>query len=65
MSELGPGIDLALVPIWGWGPKLGPGHLDPETAAEALALIRPRLAIPHPPRNVVAARARRASGPGC
>ena len=46
MSELGPGIDLALVPIWGWGPKLGPGHLDPDTAAEALALIRPRIAIP-------------------
>jgi L-ascorbate metabolism protein UlaG (beta-lactamase superfamily) len=46
MSELGPGIDLALVPIWGWGPRLGPGHLDPQTAAEALALIRPRVAIP-------------------
>ncbi len=46
MSELGPGIDLALVPIWGWGPRLGPGHLNPQTAAEALALIRPRIAIP-------------------
>ncbi len=46
MSELGPGIDLALVPIWGWGPKMGPGHLDPESAAAALAMIRPRLAIP-------------------
>ncbi len=46
MSELGPGIDLALVPIWGWGPRLGPGHLNPQTAAEALALIRPRVAIP-------------------
>ena len=46
MSELGPGIDLALVPIWGWGPKLGPGHLDPVTAADALALTRPRLAVP-------------------
>jgi L-ascorbate metabolism protein UlaG (beta-lactamase superfamily) len=46
MRDLGPGIDLALVPIWGWGPRLGSGHLDPETAAQALALIRPRLAIP-------------------
>jgi L-ascorbate metabolism protein UlaG (beta-lactamase superfamily) len=46
MRELGPGIDLALIPIWGWGPRLGSGHLNPETAAEAVALIRPRLAIP-------------------
>ena len=45
MSELGP-LDVALVPIWGWGPKLGPGHMDPERAARALALLRPRLAVP-------------------
>ena len=46
MGDLGPDIDLALIPIWGWGPRLGPGHLDPETAADALALIEPRVAIP-------------------
>lgn len=46
MAELAPGLDLALVPIWGWGPSLGPGHLDPRGAAEALALLRPRLAVP-------------------
>jgi L-ascorbate metabolism protein UlaG (beta-lactamase superfamily) len=46
MAELAPGLDLALVPIWGWGPSLGPGHLDPRSAAEALALLRPRLAVP-------------------
>jgi L-ascorbate metabolism protein UlaG (beta-lactamase superfamily) len=34
------------LPIWGWGPRLGPGHLDPARAAEALRLLRPRLAIP-------------------
>ena len=45
MSELGP-LDLALVPIWGWGPGLGAGHLDPERAAEAVARLRPGLAIP-------------------
>jgi len=46
MSELGR-IDLALVPIWGWGPSLGRGkHMDPERAAEALALVRPRVAVP-------------------
>ena len=25
----------ALLPIWGWGPTLGPGHLNPESAAVA------------------------------
>jgi L-ascorbate metabolism protein UlaG (beta-lactamase superfamily) len=39
-------LDLAFVPIWGWGPSLGPGHLDPRGAAEALALLRPRIAVP-------------------
>lgn len=41
-----PTLDVALVPIWGWGPSVGPGHMDPERAAQALALIRPRLAVP-------------------
>ncbi len=41
MEELSP-VDVALMPIWGWGPSLGPGHLDPQRAAEALKLIRPR-----------------------
>jgi L-ascorbate metabolism protein UlaG (beta-lactamase superfamily) len=45
MSELGP-LDLALLPVWGWGPSVGPGHLDPESAARALQLLRPRLAVP-------------------
>jgi L-ascorbate metabolism protein UlaG (beta-lactamase superfamily) len=44
MSEL-EGIDLALLPVWGWGPRLGPGHLDPRRAAEALRLLRPRAAV--------------------
>ena len=45
MADLGP-VDVALVPVWGWGPRLGPGHLDPEGAARAVALIRPRYAVP-------------------
>jgi len=45
MAQLGD-VDAALVPIWGWGPRLGPGHMDPEEAAAAVALIRPRLAVP-------------------
>ncbi len=47
MDGLVPDLDLALVPIWGWGPSLGRGaHLDPEGAAEAIALLRPKVAVP-------------------
>jgi L-ascorbate metabolism protein UlaG (beta-lactamase superfamily) len=46
MSDLAPGLDVALVPVGGWGPRLGPGHLDPRRAAEALRLLRPRVAVP-------------------
>jgi L-ascorbate metabolism protein UlaG (beta-lactamase superfamily) len=46
MAEIPRSLDLALLPVGGWGPSLGPGHLDPETAAEAARLIRPRVAIP-------------------
>jgi L-ascorbate metabolism protein UlaG (beta-lactamase superfamily) len=45
MEALAP-VDVALVPIWGWGPTLPPGHLDPRRAAEAVRLLRPRIAIP-------------------
>ena len=40
------GLDAALIPVGGWGPTIGPGHLDAERAARALALMRPRLAVP-------------------
>jgi L-ascorbate metabolism protein UlaG (beta-lactamase superfamily) len=46
MAGLGGGVDVALLPVWGWGPNLGPGHLDPEGAARAAALVSPRVAIP-------------------
>jgi L-ascorbate metabolism protein UlaG (beta-lactamase superfamily) len=46
MGELRGSVDVALVPIWGWGPSLGAGHLDPRRAAAAVALIAPRVAIP-------------------
>lgn len=46
MAELRGTVDVALLPIWGWGPSVGPGHLDPERAAVAAALIAPRVAIP-------------------
>jgi len=46
MDSLADRLDLALVPVWGWGTTLSVGHLDPERAARALALLRPRVAIP-------------------
>jgi L-ascorbate metabolism protein UlaG (beta-lactamase superfamily) len=45
MSDLRP-LLLALIPVWGWGPTLGSGHLDPAGAARALRLLRPQIAIP-------------------
>jgi L-ascorbate metabolism protein UlaG (beta-lactamase superfamily) len=45
MEALRP-LDVALLPVWGWGPTLGSGHLDPEGAARALVLLRPRVAVP-------------------
>jgi L-ascorbate metabolism protein UlaG (beta-lactamase superfamily) len=46
MAELAGSVDLALLPVAGWGATLGPGHLDPVRAAEAAARIAPRVAIP-------------------
>jgi L-ascorbate metabolism protein UlaG (beta-lactamase superfamily) len=39
-------LDVALLPVWGWGPRLGPGHMNPTRAAQAAAIIRPRIAVP-------------------
>ena len=46
MAELRGQVDVALLPVWGWGARVGAGHLDPESAAAAVALIAPKLAIP-------------------
>ncbi len=46
MEALRGHIDVALLPVWGWGPSLGPGHMDPARAAEAVALVQPAVAIP-------------------
>jgi L-ascorbate metabolism protein UlaG (beta-lactamase superfamily) len=45
MGALGR-IDVALLPVAGWGPRLPAGHLDPAGAVGALELIEPRVAIP-------------------
>jgi L-ascorbate metabolism protein UlaG (beta-lactamase superfamily) len=48
LHELSPtgSIDLAMVPVWGWGPNIGPGHLDPIRAAEAVRRAGARRAVP-------------------
>lgn len=45
MTELAP-VDIALVPIWGWGPSLGRGHMNPGEAAQAVQLLKASVAIP-------------------
>jgi L-ascorbate metabolism protein UlaG (beta-lactamase superfamily) len=47
MRELAaPGLDVALLPVGGWGPRVPAGHLDPLRAAQALEFLHPRIAIP-------------------
>lgn len=46
MAELRGTVDVALLPVWGWGPGLGPGHLDPDRAAQAAGLVAPAVSIP-------------------
>jgi L-ascorbate metabolism protein UlaG (beta-lactamase superfamily) len=46
MSDLAGRVDVALLPVGGWGPTLGRGHLDPVRAAEAAARIQPGIAVP-------------------
>lgn len=47
MTDLARDLDLALMPVWGWGPRAQASeHLDPRGAAEALRLLQPRVAVP-------------------
>lgn len=46
MRELGDGLDLALLPVAGWGRKAAEGHLDAGKAVQALELLQPRNAVP-------------------
>lgn len=48
MGELGDefDIDLALLPVWGYGPHLRGDHMTPRDAAHALIMLRPRVAVP-------------------
>ena len=46
MRDLGNDLDVSLLPIWGWGLKLGAGHMNPLRDAQSLIHPRPRVAIP-------------------
>lgn len=43
-ADIAP-VDLAAVPIGGWGPTLGDEHLDPEEAVAAVAAVGARWAV--------------------
>jgi L-ascorbate metabolism protein UlaG (beta-lactamase superfamily) len=45
MATFAPGLDVAILPIGGWGPTLRGGHMDPARAAAALELLHPRYAV--------------------
>lgn len=45
MADVGR-VDLALVPIGGWGPTLEDGHMDPVDGAEAVRRVGADVAIP-------------------
>ncbi|MET9921335.1 MBL fold metallo-hydrolase [Streptomyces sp. NPDC059605] len=46
MAEAVGPVDVALLPVGGWGPYLGHGHLDAGRAAQALTRLAPRSAVP-------------------
>jgi L-ascorbate metabolism protein UlaG (beta-lactamase superfamily) len=45
MTEIGR-VDLALVPIGGWGPTLADGHMHPEAGADAVSRVGADWAVP-------------------
>jgi L-ascorbate metabolism protein UlaG (beta-lactamase superfamily) len=45
MRDLGP-VDVAVLPVGGWGPRLPSDHLNPLSAAKALELLRPAACVP-------------------
>lgn len=46
MTDFADDLDVALLPVWGWGPTIRGQHMSPYRAAQALTLLNPRLAIP-------------------
>ena len=46
MAEIAGDLDIAFLPVWGWGPSRGREHMGPKEAAQSLKLLRPRYAVP-------------------
>jgi L-ascorbate metabolism protein UlaG (beta-lactamase superfamily) len=46
MADVATGLDVACLPVDGWGPRLPDDHLSPLTAAQALTMLKPRIAVP-------------------
>ena len=46
LDRLAGRVDTALLPVWTWGPHLGPGHLGPRSAAEVVKRVGPSVAVP-------------------
>ena len=55
MADLGA-VDLALVPVAGWGSKVGPGHLDPERSGRGGRAAAAEGRDPHPLGHVLDAQ---------
>ena len=46
MAQAVGSVDLALLPVWTWGPHLGPGHLGPRSAADVARQLGPSVVVP-------------------
>jgi L-ascorbate metabolism protein UlaG (beta-lactamase superfamily) len=46
MAWLDEHLDVAMLPVSGWGPTLGDDHMTPQQAAEAATHLRARIAVP-------------------
>ena len=46
LDRLAGRVDVALLPVWTWGPHLGPGHLGPRSAADLLGRLGAAGAVP-------------------
>ena len=57
MRELAGAVDIALLPVWSWGPHLGPGHLGPEVGRRGRRRHPARRGDPHPLGHAVPSQA--------
>ncbi len=46
MEDIADSLDLALLPVGGWGPSLRGHHMDPQDATMSLRLLHPSVAVP-------------------